>query len=217
MLKRIIESQVVEYLGKPSQNVLCLNKYENTTIPIEGGSIMPLSRPEQNPPWLPYLPFPVQMLVTMSTSYGLNYANHEKSAKTKRRGEKAKTGMAKWQKFGDRTTPQRLNVPDIIVDAEDEPAQSNLRSGGKFNMLQWQPQTNNYQSEIHIFRFKRVPEVPLCLPHPTPPGQDQSHQVPGQEQSQDQDLGPSSPEGDLCSRRRPREMLRIFSMKLWRF
>ena len=92
MLKRIIESQVVEYLGKPSQNVLCLNKYENTTIPIEGGSIMPLSRPEQNPPWLPYLPFPVQMLVTMSTSYGLNYANHEKSAKTKRRGEKAAEG-----------------------------------------------------------------------------------------------------------------------------
>ena len=145
----------MEYLGKPSQNVLCLNKYENTTIPIEGGSIMPLSRPEQNPPWLPYLPFPVQMLVTMSTSYGLNYANHEKSAKTKRRGEKAaeggvptsrqtsrgdaaKTGMAKWQKF-DRTTPQRLNVPDIIVDAEDEPSQSKLRSGGKFN-LQWQPQ-----------------------------------------------------------------------------
>ena len=184
---------------------------------------MPLSRPEQNPPWLPYLPFPVQMLVTMSTSYGLNYANHEKTTKTKRRGEKessmyqsaARTGMAKWQKFG-RTTPQRLNVPDIIVDAEDEPSQSNLRSGGKFN-LQCQPQTNNYQLQFHIFRFKRVPEVPLCLPHPTPLGQDQSHQVPGQEQSQDQDLGPSSLEGDLCSRRRPREMLRIFSMKLWRF
>ena len=158
MLKRFIESQVVEYLGKPFQNILCLNKYENTTIAIEGGSTMPLSRPEQNPPWLPYLPFPVQMLVTMSTSYGLNYANHEKSAKTKRRGEKessmhqsrqtsrgdaAKTGMAKWQKF-DRTTPQRLSVPDIIVDAEDEPSQSKLRSGGKFNnMLQCQPQINN--------------------------------------------------------------------------
>ena len=85
----------------------------------------------------------------MSTSYGLNYANPEKSAKTKRRGEKessmhqsrqtsrgdaAKTGMAKWQKF-DRTTPQRLSVPDIIVDAEDEPSQSKLRSGGKFNNM----------------------------------------------------------------------------------
>ena len=76
---------------------------------------------------------------------------------------------------------------------------------------------NNYQSKIYIFRFKRVPEVPLCLPHPTPQGQDQSRQVPGQEQSQDQDRGPSSLEGDLCSRRRPRETLRIFSMKLWRF